>query len=200
MPEYLPDWEVLRVTAGRLVPHLRVIFGASAHDTIRSEQLGLNWDAVDANALRYARERAGELVGMKWDESAGAWVENPNPRWSITETTRARVNELTDEAVREGWSPQRLQDALEETGLFGEARAEMIARTEVAIAENSGQLRTMGEAGFDRVYVYDGDCDECAEVDGKVASLAWAEANPLQHPNCVRAFSGAPEDEPIELQ
>lgn len=198
MPSYVPDWEALRATADRLVPYLSTIFGASAEDTIRTESLGLNWDWVDEGALRYARERAGELVGMKWDGTQ--WVENPNPQWAITETTRARVNELADEAVREGWSPQRLQEALEETGLFGEARAEMIARTEVAIAENKGQVETMKEAGFDRVYVYDGDCDECAEIDGKVASIEWASANPTQHPNCVRAFSGAPEDEPIDLQ
>lgn len=196
--QYVPDWEALRQAAEAFVPHLAVIYGASVEDTIRSESLGLNWDYVDAGSLRYARERAGELVGMKWD--GNSWVPNPNPEWSIEETTRARINELAEEAVREGWSPQRLQESLEESGLFGEARAEMIARTEVAIAANAGQIDTMKEAGFDRVYVYDGDCDVCAEIDGKVASIAWAEDNPIAHPNCVRAFSGAPEDEEIELQ
>lgn len=174
---------------------LRVVYGSAAKDA----DTGIDFGFIDALAEKYGRERGAELIGMKWVD--GELVENPNAEWAISHTTRDRTNELLQEAMSEGWSPQRFAERLEESGLYDESRAEMIARTEVAIAQNSGQIDTMREAGYDRVYVYDSDYDEeCAAVDGKVASLAWAAANPTAHPNCVRSFSSAPEDEPIELE
>ncbi len=174
---------------------LKTIYGAAGHDAVE----GISFDFLDALAKKYGEERGAELIGMK--KIDGVWVENPNAEWAISKTTRDRTNELLQEAMSEGWSPQKFAERLDEAGLYGEARAEMIARTEVAIAQSKGQVETMKGAGYDRVYVYDSDYDdECAAVDGKVASIAWAEANPVAHPQCVRSFSSAPEDEPIDLQ
>lgn len=163
---------------------LRVVYGAAASDANIG---GLSFDHLDANAAKYARERGAELIGRSSDA------------WSIDETTRQETNRLLQEAMAEGLSPQEFADRLEASGLFGEARAEMVARTEVAIAQNYGQSETYQALGFDRVYVQDGDCDICREVDGKVASIAWIQANPVGHPRCVRSCSPATEDEPIEL-
>ena len=164
---------------------LRTIYGAAGSDAA-SGLSGISFDYVDEKAVEYGQERGAELVGMK-KLPDGSWVTNPNAEWAISETTRERTNELLQQAIDEGWSPQKFAEALDESGLYGEARAEMIARTEVAIAANAGQIDTMKEAGFDRVYVYDGDCDLCAEIDGKVASIAWAEDNPIAHPNAIFA-------------
>ncbi len=162
---------------------LRVVYGSAGKDA----DTGIDFGFIDALAKKYGEERGGELIGMR--KVDGVWVENPNAEWAISKTTRDRTNELLQEAMSEGWSPQRFAERLEESGLYDESRAEMIARTEVAIAQNAGQIDTMREAGYDRVYVYDSDYDEeCAAVDGKVASLAWASANPTAHPNAV--FSG----------
>lgn len=146
----------------------------------------LSFEHLDENAARYARERGAELIGA-----------NDNA-WSVDQTTRDEVNRLLQEAMREGWSPDEFARRLEDSGLFGEARAEVIARTEVAIAQNYGQSETYADLGFTRVYIQDGDCDICREFDGKVASIAWAQENPVAHPNCVRSFSPAPDDEPID--
>lgn len=163
---------------------LRVIYGSAAGDANTG---GLSFDHLDKNAAQYAKDRGAELIG----KNGGAW--------SIDATTRDEVNRLLQEAISDGLSPQKFADRLEQAGLFGEERAEVIARSEVAIAQNYGQSETYAELGFDRVWVQDGDCDICREVDGKVASIAWIQENPIGHPNCVRSCSPAPDDEPIEL-
>ena len=160
------------------------IYGDAAKDASGG---ALDFDYLDANAAKYAKERGAELIGT-----------NANA-WSVDQTTRDEVNKLLQQAMDEGWSPQKFAARLEESGLFSAERAEIIARTEVAIAQNYGQSETYAEMGFDRVYVYDGDCDECREVDGKVCSIAWAQEHPVGHPACVRSFSPATSDEPITL-
>lgn len=78
-------------------------------------------------------------------------------------------------------------------------RAERVARTETAVAYNGAATDAYREAGFTHVVVSDGtDYDDaCREADGEVWTLAEAEDNPIEHPNCVRAFAPAlPEDVP----
>ncbi len=164
---------------------LEMIYGAAAGEASGG---ALSFDHLDAKAAKYAKERGAELIGT--NENA----------WSVDQTTRDETNRLLQEAMKEGLSPQEFARRLEESGLYGEARAEVIARTEVAIAQNYGQSETYAEMGFSRVYVQDGDCDICREVDGKVASIAWIQENPVGHPSCVRSCSPAPDDEPIELE
>lgn len=68
-------------------------------------------------------------------------------------------------------------------------KAERIARTETGVAYNSSTVDAYRDGGVSYVLVYDGDYDgECADADGQVWTLDYAEANPLEHPNCVRAF------------
>ena len=160
------------------------IYGDAAKDAAGG---ALDFDYLDANAAKYAKERGAEMIGT-----------NANA-WSVDQTTRDEVNKLLQQAMDEGWSPQKFAARLEESGLFSAERAEIIARTEVAIAQNYGQSETYAEMGFDRLYVYDGDCDICREVDGEVCSIAWAQEHPVGHPNCVRSFSPATSDEPITL-
>lgn len=135
----------------------------------------ISFDHLDANAAKYAKERGGELIGT-----------NDNA-WSVEQTTRDEVNRMLQEAMKDGLSPQEFADRLEESGLFGEARAEVIARTEVAIAQNYGQGETYRELGFTHVNVQDGDCDICAEVDGQVWTIDEALENPVGHPNAIFA-------------
>lgn len=161
------------------------IYGAAAGE---ASEGALSFDYLDANAAKYAKERGAELIGTKGNA------------WSIDKTTRDETNRLLQDAMKEGLSPQEFAQRLKDSGLFDEARAEVVARTEVAIAQNYGQSETYAEMGFSRVYVQDGDCDICREVDGKVASIAWIQENPVGHPNCVRSVSPAPDDEPIELE
>lgn len=164
---------------------LEAIYGAAAG---QANTGALSFDHIDSNAAKYAKERGAELIGTGKNA------------WSVDQTTRDEVNRLLQEAMAEGLSPDAFKQRLVDSGLFGEDRAEVIARSEVAIAENYGQSETYAELGFSRVYVQDGDCDICREVDGKVASIAWIQENPIAHPNCVRSVSPAPDEEPIDLE
>jgi hypothetical protein len=74
-------------------------------------------------------------------------------------------------------------------GLFGEYRAELIARAETAMAANAGATDLYAGHGLTSFYVIDNpECPVCAPVAGTLQSLAWCRANPIGHPNCVRSF------------
>lgn len=71
-------------------------------------------------------------------------------------------------------------------------KAERVARTETGMAYNLSSLDSYRSGGIGQVNVYDGDSDEeCAAANGQTWSIDEAEANPLEHPNCVRAFGPA---------
>lgn len=171
--------------AGSAEATLRGAFRGGAQEAISRFDLPIDWDLVEPRAVEYGQQRGAELIGKKIVD--GELVENPNAEWAIDETTRAAVRELVAEAVREGWSVEDFADELEESGVFGDARARMIARTELAIAEARGHVASFREAGVEEVVIYDGDSDpECQEANGQTWTLEEYEANPVEHPNCVR--------------
>ncbi len=187
----LPDdfWDEGLVTdyAGKIAPTLAGVFKDGGAEAIEEFDLGLSLDFLEPNALKYGQEGGAELIGKKLVH--GEWVDNPNADWVIEKTTRDEARALLLEALEDGLSPQDFASRLEESGLFGEARAEMIARTEAALAFNGGKLDSFREADIDQVYVYDGDYDEeCQAANGEIWDLDEAEANPLEHPNCERDF------------
>jgi hypothetical protein len=73
--------------------------------------------------------------------------------------------------------------------VFGETRADLIARTETSTAFNLGTIQALKDAGED--YVVVSDPDECGEdvcdVDGETWTIEEAEAEPIGHPNAVMA-------------
>jgi hypothetical protein len=154
-------------------------------------------------ALAYAQERAAELVGKTW--IAGQLVDNPSPKFAITDTLRQDVQSLVTRAIAEGMSPQDLTSKMVET--FGPWRAETIARTETGIAYNAGAADVYEASDVAHVEILDGEgclpsghlagapkasgsvgvVEENAEADGQVWTVAqWRELM-LGHPNCVRA-------------
>ncbi len=158
-----------------------------------------------SSALRAARDRAAQLVGRRRD-AEGRLMENPNAKFAITESVRQEVRDKVQEAVREGWANDRL--AAELGALFDESRADMIARTETAIAYNTGVAETFIDIGQDLVLILDGEgCtpdghddgapapDENllgevqleALADGQVWTPQQLLEHPTAHPNCVRA-------------
>lgn len=79
--------------------------------------------------------------------------------------------------------------------------AEMLSRTKLTQAHNSGVANRMVESGYDLVIVsnHSGSCRLCAPFEGKVLSVSGrqrgyisvkeAERNGLFHPNCCHVFS-----------
>jgi SPP1 gp7 family putative phage head morphogenesis protein len=72
-------------------------------------------------------------------------------------------------------------------------RADMIATTEVARAQNEGQSQELQGQGFGgwEWMAYDGACDECMDNDGQ--TFTWDDPVPPAHPNCRCAIIGASE-------
>lgn len=178
--EYIPEapdaeeLERIRLT-------LKGAFFDAAEDAIDEWELPIAFNAADANATLYAQQRGGELVTM------------------ITETQRADVASLLEQAIQGGWSPQHFASELRGRFTFSRARAAMIARTETALAYNRGKTSMYRAANIQYVYVYDGDGDdECIAANGSIWTTDEADANPIEHPNCKRTFRPATEEEIAE--
>lgn len=117
----------------------------------------------------------------------------------IDNTTRARVQGYIERAVREEMTPAALARliASDPSGAFSAARAMTIARTETATALARGSVHGWRKSGrVTEVTIYDGaDCTwptghgGAPLANGRVVTLDEYEANPVAHPNCVRAAS-----------
>lgn len=156
---------------------------------------------VDAFAVDYAKLRGAELVGRRV-LSDGTIVDNPNPEWAITETTRDMVRDKVLAALEAGDSAQQLRaDLLDD--VFGVKRALMIARTEIDTAHNKGQLSGAQVAGMKAKAWLVADsvvCDDCEEngeagVINVDSDFPSGDDSPTAHPHCrcTLVFYGAGE-------
>lgn len=109
----------------------------------------------------------------------------------VAETTKDDIRLLVGKQADEGWSVEELQRRIREKGdVSSRTRALLIARTETGTAYNLGSVAAYRAGGVTHVQVLDGDDDEpCASANGSRWTLDEAEANPIGHPNCTRAFS-----------
>jgi hypothetical protein len=96
-------------------------------------------------ASKYARDRAAEMVGMKWDGSK--LVQNPDVKWQISDLARQAVRDSVSKAFEDGWTPEALAQKINEHDAFGHRRARNIARTEIAAAQDFGSLSYFKAAG-----------------------------------------------------
>lgn len=158
-------------------------------------QIGFANDASIVNqaneyAIEYARERAAEMVGMKWVD--GELIPNPNAEWQIDEGTREALRGTVATAIEEGWSNDQLADAIGDSYAFSDDRAETIARTETAFADVGGNLQAYEDSGLvaGKEWVYGaGCCEDCEELGGTIVALdedfpGDAGDGPPLHPNC----------------
>jgi hypothetical protein len=186
------------VTGPTLVPDIEQIlldvFGdgiAVANDQIGV--VGVSVDQVNEDAVDYARERAAELVGMRYDAD-GQLVAQPERRVGDHRLdARHAARDIVD-AIEEGTSTDDLADQLEENYAFSEARAETIARTEVATADVEGNLQAYRDSGEveGKEWILGSehpdigcDCEDAADMgvvplDDDFGGIG----DPPAHPNC----------------
>jgi HK97 family phage portal protein len=147
-------------------------------------------DAVAEKAAGIGNYRAAELVGKQWRN--GKLVDNPSAKWRIDESTRELLRADINTAMEEGWSTDRLASVLADNYAFSDARADTIARTEIARADLAGSMESYRESGVveGKEWLLAGDpCDECQEnADQGVIGLddvfkSGDDAAPA-HPNC----------------
>ena len=165
-------WEVL---PSQIAPILNAEGQDAGVEVIASAGLIIDqdqWNAVEDEVAELALDRAGELVGMKWDKDDEKWIENPNAEWRIDEDVRDELAKLVSYAEEEGWSNADLRGAIVESNLFSEDRADLIARTELkyidgmgaaAIAERTGA--TQKKWMLSSMHDDEDECDANAEAD-----------------------------------
>jgi hypothetical protein len=122
-------------------------------------------------AVTHSKKQAAELVGMRIDRD-GNVVPNPNPQYSITETTREGLRSLVTEALEEGEGVADLADKILDSFSFSTDRAEMIAQTELAHSHSQGSMTAWKESGvvvgkrslLADTHPFEDVCDENAEA------------------------------------
>lgn len=111
---------------------------------------------------------------------------------NINETTRNMLASDIDAAMQEGWTTSELADKLAENYAFSEARAETIARTEIAYADMQGSMeayRASGVVTGKKVLLAENPCSICQDnADDGIIDLddnfsSGDDAAPF-HPNC----------------
>ena len=150
---------------------------------------------VAARAVEWANVRAAELVGMKWNN--GELVANPSAKWAINETTRDMLRTLIANSLTEGTSNAELRGEIMEAAAFSSDRADMIARTETAMADVRGATIGWLESGVvdDAEFSASPDCcEECQAEDGTVVALTDPESLDLPHPGCRCAWVAVVRD------
>ena len=147
--------------------------------------------SVNRIAADYAVKRAAEMVGMKYNED-GELVPNPNAKWAISDTTRDRLREIIKNGFEEKTPFSEIIDDIRDADIFSDARAAMIARTEVSTAQVQSNYKVWQDSGVVKkvkwLAVGPDPCPICEDNDGQVRELGKpfpsGQIMPLAHPNC----------------
>ncbi len=175
---------------------------AEAASGLALAQMGVDegselFNQVSEKSVAWARERAAELLGMRVD-SDGSIIENPNARWSVTESTRDMVRRTIEKGLEDNIGGDEIADQIEALG-FTQDRADLIARTEIANANSQSSLEGYRAAREDGVEVKKewllgpNPCEVCQEnaaagpidLDDEFPS---GDDAPTAHPNCECAL------------
>lgn len=174
----------------KLIPHLKqaTVNGVAAGKEEIPSRIARE-DLEDA-AEEYARNRGAEMVGCIWKDDK--LVENPNPGWSIAETTRDHLRVVLSDGIANGKTPEQIaQEIAENDPSFGPARSRMIARTETATAQEEGRTAYFKAAGIKQKQWSDQDgCDVCQAnaAQGPIGideDFLSGDAHAPAHPNCL---------------
>jgi len=195
----------LEAALGRTVPPvLERCYGAGgAAGVTRLGAQARTLAAIDDDALRTLRRESAPVFEMQFDAKSAAaikWARKHSGELvrQITKTTRKRIAQAVVRAL-DGGSPRELyKDILQVIG--DKERADLIARTELMDAANSGQREAWAQAveeglltGLEmREWIATDDpslCDHCDRLDGKLAELDGdypdgGGIGPPLHPRC----------------
>lgn len=126
-------------------------------------------DRVNERAVDFSKDRAAELVGKRWTKD-GRLIDNPNPKFAITQSTRDDLRALITKGLEDNIGEDAIAESIQSGFMFSAARAEMIAMTEIANANEQGKLNgwqtASSEAGVKMLkgWQTSNDEDEVCEV------------------------------------
>lgn len=141
---------------------------------------------VETPAAQWAKQRSAWMVGMKWVD--GILQENPNAIYRVDNVMRDALRGQVAKAVEEGWTSVKLAEAIRTHDAFSVARANNIARTEIAEAQQEGAMVYYRASGVVDRKVWStargGDtCPRCkdAEAEGAIQLEATFVSTGTQH-------------------
>lgn len=111
---------------------------------------------------------------------------------NINDVTRDRVRGVIERGVSSRQTDAQIGSEIGKV-LDNPARGRVIARTELALADQNSAHDRYREAGVKAVEVFDGaGCgfthhDDPDKANGTIRTLRQIEARPLSHPNCIRS-------------
>lgn len=173
-------------------------FAREMHQILQTEYINLGTLAVQG-----IESQLGITIAFSLNERIIRRADLANRVKGITDDTREALRNTITNGIDDGLHPsaiaRNLRDQL--NGWAGledltRSRAYTIARTETANAYNLGAVEGYRQSGIVRqVRVIDApDCGWTSHNDpdlanGKIVTLDVAQAHPIAHPNCVRAFA-----------
>jgi len=127
----------------------------------------------DTRVLAFVQGRVGErITGI-----------NETSRDAVLDVVKQTITEATQEGLSPAATADILTERVKGLTVWNDARAEMIARTELMNAYNDAALQSYREYDVSQVVAMDGDKDEeCASRDGNTYSIDDA-SNITDHPN-----------------
>ena len=161
-------------------------------------------DLVRADSIAFAKSYKELLVNEGATIIKGekiAWLKDHKKE------TRELIHDIIQKGLEEGRSPTIGKESIaKELGKVmndQEYRMKRIARTEVAYIQNKGTINSYKNSKVNKVQVLDDEgpnsCQECADVNGQIWPIEYAETHELEHPNCVRTFIAFIEElNPVE--
>lgn len=180
------DWSVVGDAASA---GLEKAYIESYGDEAKFAGLDMEIEVVNEAAARYAEDRAAQLIQ------------------DISDTTRDSLRDSVSSAIKDGQTSSQFADTLVDSYDFSEARAETIARTELAMANVQAHVDASSAAGAvgKRWLLGDDhddnspcDCTDNAEEDVIAFDEDWASGDdwPPSHPNCTCDFEAVYADDP----
>ena len=100
---------------------------------------------VNQGAVEYAQNWAAEMVGKKWID--GMLVNNPDEKWTITDSTREWLRDAIEKAFTIGASPAQLAKSIQASLGFSKSVSRMIVHMEIQTAAIYSMFKGAREAG-----------------------------------------------------
>lgn len=143
--------------------------------------------SADELATKYATMRSAEMIGKKWVD--GKLADNPNARYVVSDTTRDDLKDIIQLAAEKNMSLDKLKKEIQTAGTFSKARAELIAKTEIAMAQVKGNLYIWKQSGkvksVSLITSHDHSLrDECDETKARGPFLIEKAPFVPIHPRC----------------
>lgn len=166
-------------------------YEAGAKEGIAQLSMKVDYNEINESALSYANKRAAEMIGKKYID--GELIENSNAKFSISDTTRDDIKDLVEKVFKEQSSFEEFELAVKTAGTFSDYRANMIARTEIAMAQVRGNLEMWKQSGIVQTvnivlsgnHVIEDQCDEAASSGPH--PISSVPLLPL-HPSCMCGY------------